>query len=139
MKKPRKRHLPPPRNAGYRCEVIEVSAADDLINAGKPLPPTVELTPAGPPLLVVELRAEDDLAAPRSGAPATPEPQTRGTSAAELGSGLAALLAASENPQQVLLGVLRSVSNQLEAGHNAARATIEQALRAVESSGPLKE
>lgn len=58
--KRRRYHLPPPKNATYRSGVVvELSAADDRINAGKPLPPDVELMPVGPPLLVIDVLPED--------------------------------------------------------------------------------
>jgi hypothetical protein len=115
MKKPRKYHLPPPKNAAYHSGgIIELSAADDLINAGKPLPPTVELTPVGPPLLVLEFRAEDDLlAAPTITASAEAAAKKKATR--ELASELAVLLAASENPRQALREVIDQITREIES------------------------
>jgi hypothetical protein len=57
----RRYRLPPPVNAGYRAlGVIEVSAGEDQLNAGKPAPPAVPLTPVGPAVLVIDVPPEDE-------------------------------------------------------------------------------
>ena len=51
---------------------FEFQPEHDLVNAGKPLPPAVELTPVGPPATVYEFLPEHD----RVNAPRAPEKET---------------------------------------------------------------
>lgn len=61
MSRRRYRIQPPPASAEYTLgEPFEFSSDDDLVNAGKPLPPAVELTPVGPVAPMFEFRPEDD-------------------------------------------------------------------------------
>lgn len=72
--------------------VLEVKPEVDLVNAGKPLPPEVELTPV----------------------PAKADAKKKATR--ELASELALLLAASENPRQALLEVIDQITRAIESG-----------------------
>jgi hypothetical protein len=59
--KPRRSRRPPPDDAEHIVgEGFELSTDDDRVNAGKPLPPTVDVTPTGPEVTVFELQPEDD-------------------------------------------------------------------------------
>ena len=60
--KRRYRTTPPPVDAEHIVgEMIVFTPEDDVLNAGKPLPPMVELTPVGPPVTIFEFKPEDDL------------------------------------------------------------------------------
>jgi hypothetical protein len=53
----------PPTSAEYVVgEMYEFNPEDDLVNAGKPIPPPVELTPSGPPVAAYEFEPGDDCA-----------------------------------------------------------------------------
>ena len=71
--KRRYRNQPPPDDAEYVVgEGFEFKPEHDRVNAGKPLPPPVELTPVGPAPTVYEYRPEHDTVRPTSGASPAP-------------------------------------------------------------------
>ena len=60
--KRRSHNKPPPDDAEYIVgSGVEFKPEHDLVNAGKPLPPPVELVPAGPPPGIYEFKPEHDL------------------------------------------------------------------------------
>jgi hypothetical protein len=57
----RRPNRPPPESAEHIVgEPFEFSPDDDRVNAGKPLPPPVELTPTGSVAPLVEFKPADD-------------------------------------------------------------------------------
>jgi hypothetical protein len=57
---------------------FEFAPEHDLANAGKPLPPAVELAPVGSPATIFEFSPENDLVSPQSGDLTVAEPQSDG-------------------------------------------------------------
>jgi hypothetical protein len=77
MRSRRRYHLPPPVGAKSIVGTgFEFKPEDDLVNAGRPLPPPVELIPVGTPVTTIELAPRDVETgdAPEEGGPPAPKP-----------------------------------------------------------------